>query len=184
MIPCQSIFESKFNEILFALSFQVKKINDNLNYKCRRPPGRRTDSVLSSSDSDIRFTRKNLGENEKCGCALIAGFLASLLLAGAIIYIGCEYYAWLQFYSPIRSISIRYVALSRELIAADAHNSSCCCCVHKGGFLFSSLSDKISVQFVAHVDLVAQLQFIVPREMTKETSLWVVWVGYNLRTHL
>lgn len=47
--------------------------------------------MLSSSDSDIRFTRKNLGDNERCGCALIAGFLAALLLAGAIIYIGCEY---------------------------------------------------------------------------------------------
>lgn len=72
--------------------FQVKKINDNLNYKCRRHPGRRSDSVLSSSDSDIRFTRRNLGENEKCGCMLIAGFLAALLLAGAIIYIGCKYF--------------------------------------------------------------------------------------------
>lgn len=51
---------------------------------------------MLSSDSDIRFTRKNLGENEKCGCALIAGFLAALLLAGAIIYIGCEYIRWMN----------------------------------------------------------------------------------------
>ncbi|GAB0099413.1 uncharacterized protein DMENIID0001_152690 [Sergentomyia squamirostris] len=52
--------------------------------------GRRSESVMST-DSDIRFTRRKLGENERCGCALIAGFLATLLLAGAIVYIGYTY---------------------------------------------------------------------------------------------
>ncbi|XP_055708998.1 uncharacterized protein LOC129805244 [Phlebotomus papatasi] len=53
--------------------------------------GHRSESVMST-DSDIRFTRRKLGENERCGCALIAGFLATLLLAGAIVYIGYTYF--------------------------------------------------------------------------------------------
>jgi hypothetical protein len=48
----------------------------------------RAESVLST-DSDIRFTRRKLGDNQKCGCALIAGFLLTLLFAGAIVYISC-----------------------------------------------------------------------------------------------
>ncbi|XP_055595404.1 uncharacterized protein LOC129746008 [Uranotaenia lowii] len=50
----------------------------------------RADSVLSS-DSDIRFTRRKLGDNQKCGCALIAGFLLILLFAGVIVYVGYTY---------------------------------------------------------------------------------------------
>ncbi|XP_035790165.1 uncharacterized protein LOC118465757 isoform X2 [Anopheles albimanus] len=50
----------------------------------------RAESVLSS-DSDIRFTRRKLGDNQKCGCALIAGFLLILLCAGAIVYVGYTY---------------------------------------------------------------------------------------------
>uniref|UniRef100_A0A336LL32 CSON010371 protein n=1 Tax=Culicoides sonorensis TaxID=179676 RepID=A0A336LL32_CULSO len=53
----------------------------------------KAESVLStiSTDSDIRFTRKKLGDNQKCGCALIAGFLIVLLLAAALFYLGYEY---------------------------------------------------------------------------------------------
>lgn len=43
-----------------------------------------------SSDSDIRFTRKKLGDNQRCGCILIAGFLVMLLVAGLALYAGCE----------------------------------------------------------------------------------------------
>lgn len=62
---------------------------------CHRHHSRssKAESVLStmSSDSDIRFTRKKLGDNQKCGCALIAGFLVVLLLAATLFYIGCKY---------------------------------------------------------------------------------------------
>lgn len=51
---------------------------------------RRTESVLSC-DSDIRFTRKKLGDSQRCGCALIAGFLLILLLSGAAVYFGCKF---------------------------------------------------------------------------------------------
>ncbi|XP_050079805.1 uncharacterized protein LOC126567626 [Anopheles maculipalpis] len=54
------------------------------------PKSSRAESVLSS-DSDIRFTRRKLGDNQKCGCALIAGFLLILLCAGAIVYVGYTY---------------------------------------------------------------------------------------------
>lgn len=43
-----------------------------------------------SSDSDIRFTRKKLGDNQRCGCMLIASFLVMLLIAGLILYAGCK----------------------------------------------------------------------------------------------
>ncbi|XP_063704852.1 uncharacterized protein LOC134834199 [Culicoides brevitarsis] len=62
---------------------------------CHRHHSRssKAESVLStlSSDSDIRFTRKKLGDNQKCGCALIAGFLVVLLLAATLFYIGYSY---------------------------------------------------------------------------------------------
>lgn len=51
---------------------------------------RRTESVLSC-DSDIRFTRKKLGDSQRCGCALIAGFLLILLLSGVAVYFGCKF---------------------------------------------------------------------------------------------
>lgn len=53
----------------------------------------KAESVMStmSTDSDIRFTRKKLGDNQRCGCALIAGFLIILLLAATIFYIACKY---------------------------------------------------------------------------------------------
>ncbi|XP_055523344.1 uncharacterized protein LOC129717463 [Wyeomyia smithii] len=56
----------------------------------RNSKSSRADSVLSS-DSDIRFTRRKLGDNQKCGCALIAGFLLILLFAGVVVYVGYTY---------------------------------------------------------------------------------------------
>lgn len=50
---------------------------------------KKTESVLST-DSDIRFTRRKLGDSQKCGCAVIAGFLVALLVAGAFVYVGCR----------------------------------------------------------------------------------------------
>lgn len=50
---------------------------------------RKSESVLST-DSDIRFTRRKLGDSQKCGCAVIAGFLVALLVAGAFVYVGCK----------------------------------------------------------------------------------------------
>lgn len=51
------------------------------------PSYHKTESIMSS-DSDIRFTRKKLGDNQRCGCIIIAGFLVMLLVAGLIL---CEY---------------------------------------------------------------------------------------------
>lgn len=62
----------------------------------RHSKSSRADSVLSS-DSDIRFTRRKLGDNQKCGCALIAGFLLILLFAGVIVYVGCKYFGFVLF---------------------------------------------------------------------------------------
>lgn len=53
---------------------------------------RKSESVLST-DSDIRFTRRKLGDGQKCGCAVIAGFLIALLVAGIFVYVGCEYFS-------------------------------------------------------------------------------------------
>ncbi|CAH1156249.1 unnamed protein product [Phaedon cochleariae] len=49
---------------------------------------RRSASSILSSDSDIRFTRKKLTSQYKCGCCIIATFLLFLLLAGAAVYLG------------------------------------------------------------------------------------------------
>lgn len=61
--------------------------------KCARHPSsrseRKTDSVISS-DSDIRFTRRKLGDTQKCGCAVIAGVLIFMLFAAVATYIGCK----------------------------------------------------------------------------------------------
>lgn len=53
------------------------------------PSDLKSESIMSS-DSDIRFTRKKLGDNQRCGCILIAGFLVLLLVAGLILYAGCK----------------------------------------------------------------------------------------------
>lgn len=62
--------------------------------KCNRTASarsdRKTDSVISS-DSDIRFTRRKLGDSQKCGCAVIAGFLIFTLFATITGYIGCKW---------------------------------------------------------------------------------------------
>lgn len=61
--------------------------------KCSRSSSarsdRKTDSVISS-DSDIRFTRRKLGEQQRCGCAVFAGFLIFTLFATVTGYIGCK----------------------------------------------------------------------------------------------
>jgi hypothetical protein len=48
------------------------------------PSYQKTESIMSS-DSDIRFTRKKLGDNQRCGCIVIAGFLVMLLVAGLVL---------------------------------------------------------------------------------------------------
>lgn len=93
-----------------AATITAPKITDMKVKNCRKNPSLRgsvincrTESVLST-DSDIRFTRKKLGDNQRCGCALIAGFLIILLLAGTIVYLGCEYkfiYYFLDSYTKL-----------------------------------------------------------------------------------
>lgn len=51
---------------------------------------KKAESVLST-DSDLRFTRRKLGDNQKCGCAVFAGFLVALLLTSILVYAGCKY---------------------------------------------------------------------------------------------
>lgn len=53
---------------------------------------RRSPGSIISSDSDIRFTRKKLSSQYRCGCCIIACFLLLLLLAAAAVYVGCKYY--------------------------------------------------------------------------------------------
>lgn len=69
--------------------------------KCTRNPSarsdRKTDSVISS-DSDIRFTRRKLGDTQKCGCAVIAGVLIFMLFSAIATYIGCKYGASAEMY--------------------------------------------------------------------------------------
>ncbi|KAJ8984937.1 hypothetical protein NQ317_012187 [Molorchus minor] len=53
---------------------------------------RRSPSSILSSDSDIRFTRKKLTSQYRCGCCIIATFLLLLLLAGIAVYIGYTFF--------------------------------------------------------------------------------------------
>lgn len=53
---------------------------------------RRSASSILSSDSDIRFTRRKLSPQCKCGCCIIASFLLLLLAAAAAVYFGYTYY--------------------------------------------------------------------------------------------
>lgn len=53
---------------------------------------RRSASSILSSDSDIRFTRKKLTSQYRCGCCLIASFLVLLLAAAAAVYVGYKYF--------------------------------------------------------------------------------------------
>ncbi|KAK4875624.1 hypothetical protein RN001_012046 [Aquatica leii] len=54
---------------------------------------KRSPSSILSSDSDIRFTRKKLSSQYKCGCCIIACFLGLLLLAAASVYVGYTFFA-------------------------------------------------------------------------------------------
>ncbi|KAK9878122.1 hypothetical protein WA026_021139 [Henosepilachna vigintioctopunctata] len=49
-------------------------------------------SIISSSGSDIRFTRKKLTHQYKLGCIIIAIFLVLLLFAAGAVYIGFSYF--------------------------------------------------------------------------------------------
>ncbi|XP_018562305.1 atrial natriuretic peptide-converting enzyme [Anoplophora glabripennis] len=53
---------------------------------------RRSPSSILSSDSDIRFTRKKLTSQYRCGCCIIATFLLLLLLAAFAVYIGYTFF--------------------------------------------------------------------------------------------
>lgn len=53
---------------------------------------RRSPSSILSSDSDIRFTRKKLTSQYKCGCCIIAIFLLFLLLAAVGVYVGYTFF--------------------------------------------------------------------------------------------
>ncbi|KAG4075762.1 hypothetical protein HA402_003588 [Bradysia odoriphaga] len=72
----------------------AKVTNIHPRRKCSRHSSSRSrtaDSVMST-DSDIRFTRRKLGDSQRCGCAVIAGFLVTLLLAGVCVYFGFTYF--------------------------------------------------------------------------------------------
>lgn len=71
----------------------------------------KAESVISSvsTDSEIRFTRKKLGDNTKCGCVLIAAFLVILLLAATIFYIGCKY-CILSFEKLVLSAKLSFIS--------------------------------------------------------------------------
>ncbi|XP_074041256.1 atrial natriuretic peptide-converting enzyme isoform X1 [Leptinotarsa decemlineata] len=53
---------------------------------------RKSPSSIISSDSDIRFTRKKLTSQYKCGCCIIATFLLFLLLAATAVYLGYTFF--------------------------------------------------------------------------------------------
>ncbi|XP_044754898.1 coagulation factor VII [Coccinella septempunctata] len=57
-------------------------------------------SMLSSTGSDIQFTRKKLTHQYKLGCIIIAIFLVLLLFAAGAVYVGFSYYAE-QFPGPL-----------------------------------------------------------------------------------
>lgn len=58
---------------------------------------RRSASSILSCDSDIRFTRKKLSSQYRCGCCLIAIFLTLMLVAAASVYVGCKRLRYLVF---------------------------------------------------------------------------------------
>lgn len=63
-----------------------------LSSSCTRHYKRSRRSIISSSASDITFTRKKLTDQYKCGCYIIAGFLVLLLLAAGAVYIAFTYF--------------------------------------------------------------------------------------------
>lgn len=75
------------------------------------PSYQKTESIMSS-DSDIRFTRKKLGDNQRCGCIIIAGFLVMLLVAGLIL---CKWFLRVCF-----RLKIMYLNFLIILLVTDA----------------------------------------------------------------
>lgn len=61
------------------------------DYQSNFNPSHHKSESIMSSDSDIRFTRKKLGDNQRCGCIVITGFLVALLIAGLVLYAACKY---------------------------------------------------------------------------------------------
>ncbi|KAL1498247.1 hypothetical protein ABEB36_009077 [Hypothenemus hampei] len=53
---------------------------------------RKSACSIISSDSDIRFTRRKLTSQTRCGCCIIATFLLFLLVAAAAVYVGYTYF--------------------------------------------------------------------------------------------
>lgn len=78
--------EQRLNSSYTDISSQVYSQESRSNFN---PSQLKSESIMSS-DSDIRFTRKKLGDNQRCGCMLIASFLVLLLVAGLILYAGCK----------------------------------------------------------------------------------------------
>lgn len=78
-------YSAPANLTLFLFQMSVSTVSTGPRHY-RRSPG----SIISS-DSDIRFTRKKLSSQYRCGCCIIACFLLLLLLAAAAVYVGCEY---------------------------------------------------------------------------------------------
>ncbi|KAJ8918592.1 hypothetical protein NQ315_013097 [Exocentrus adspersus] len=74
--------------LIFCYFFQMS-VGSNCtgNKRFRRSP-----SSILSSDSDIRFTRKKLTSQYRCGCCIIATFLLLLLLAAFAVYIGYTFF--------------------------------------------------------------------------------------------
>lgn len=102
--------------------------------KCARHPSsrseRKTDSVISS-DSDIRFTRRKLGDTQKCGCAVIAGLLIFMLFAAIATYIGCK--SIIQFAREKKKpFNILYTTHVGTIICI------CICCQEQSTFSFKA----------------------------------------------
>lgn len=75
---------------------------------------RRSASSILSTDSDIRFTRKKLSSQYKCGCCIIACFLLLLLMAAGAVYVGCKF----SFYSFLGVTSV-FTNLRHDLVTRD-----------------------------------------------------------------
>lgn len=73
-------------------SWDSKMSISTVSTNTRRYRTRRSPSSIMSSDSDIRFTRRKLTSQTRCGCCIIATFLLFLLLAAASVYVGYTYF--------------------------------------------------------------------------------------------
>jgi hypothetical protein len=85
----QPNFHRQQNEVQRSNSVATRTSFGSQDFRQFNPSHLKTESIMSS-DSDIRFTRKKLGDNQRCGCIVIAGFLVLLLVAGLVLYAGCE----------------------------------------------------------------------------------------------